>query len=202
MKKPFFLFLLFGLALQGCGSCDGCIMPGGVCGQAGGEDETASYEKRKNIWGLKLQIGDYVLDSIFPPLNDRYGNRYYYLTMDSIETKVPNYREVPHIGRVYGWDPECAETIYFNSQWYSGWGVSNDNFYIRVDPLGYFDFSEVLETYPFEVFDKYPFYPYCSEGTNCSEGNKYIVFPSFVTSKARKLKCLDNSGTILLRLKP
>jgi len=70
MKKLLFL-LFFGFALQGCENT--CFLAGGVCGQAGGEgseDPYKNYEQRAHIWDLKIQIGNYVLDSIFNPYRD------------------------------------------------------------------------------------------------------------------------------------
>jgi len=167
-------------------------MPGGVCGQAGGkdsEDPSKNYEQRTHIWGLKLQIGNYVLDSIFNPYRD---GRYYDVTMDNIETMVPNYREVPHIGRVYGWDTECAEFICFSPKWKYKYENSPSDIYTRVDPLGYFDLSIVLKTYPFEDFgpDKYP------------NGSEYDVSPVFQQNKALEINCINSSASINLSLRP
>jgi len=194
MKKLLFL-LFFGFTLQGCENT--CFLAGGVCGQAGGEDSedpSKNYEQRAHIWGLKLQIGNYLLDSIFNPYRD---GRHYDVTMDNIENIVPNYREVPHIGRVYGWDTECAEDISFIPKWEYKNGNSPRNIYIRVDPLGYFDFSIVLKTYPFEDFgpDKYP------------NGSEYYVKPEFQSNEALKIVCFNlNSvstyASIDLSLKP
>jgi hypothetical protein len=97
--------------------------------------DTPSY-----TWKFKLQIGDYVKDSIYSSYSD-------VDVMDSIGEKVPNYREVPNIGRVYGWDPRCATFLEVIPEWDTH---RRKEFILYVDPLGYFDFSELFNTYPLE----------------------------------------------------
>lgn len=106
------------------------------------------------VWGLKLQIGDYILDSIFSneDISDsRFGlhgdsdEEYYRVNMDKIETKVPNYAEAFYTGKIYGWDTDCFRDVYFMSR--RGKVVSSPDFYFEVDSDGKFNFSEIAEHY-------------------------------------------------------
>ncbi|MDR3002219.1 MAG: hypothetical protein LBU89_13275 [Fibromonadaceae bacterium] len=191
MKKLLLPFLIFGLVLQGCGG--GCINPmPGMCG-GGAIDPNAPIDPEFE-WSLRLQIGDYVLDSI-PAEN---SDRRVHITMDSITVKVPNYLDVPHIGRVYGWDPRCAGRIKFIPQWrWGGGGCANTNWiYIPVDPLGYFDFSKVLDRYPFEIFNNFP-------QPECGPGGKYTVGLEYYAGEGRTpWDCPTLTKSIEISLKP
>jgi len=115
-------------------------------------------------WGLKLQIGGYVLDSIFSDTtSNRFGThgdsdkKYYRVNMDNIKTKVPDYLEAPHIGKIYGWNPDCFRYVVFMflrgggqvlpdySYSYSDW--QGPDYFLETDTSGNFDFSSIKEYY-------------------------------------------------------
>ncbi|MDR3002220.1 MAG: hypothetical protein LBU89_13280 [Fibromonadaceae bacterium] len=185
MKKLLLPFLIFGLVLQGCGP--------GLNGEAVDNSGLRSYTVPSMEWSLMLKIGDYVLDSIRAESKSKTE-----VIMDSITVKVPNYLDVPHIGRVYGWDPRCAGRISFTPQWRWGGGVCADTdwIYIPVDPLGYFDFSKVLDRYPFEIFNNFP-------QPECGPGGKYIVGLEYYAGEGKPPNnCPTLTKSIRISLKP
>ena len=126
MKKTNIVFPLLVLALMGCDLMDD-------------SSETQKEERMVN-WGLRLQIGGYILDSIFPPADwNTYNN--YSVTMSTICTRETNCMTVPHTGQIYGWDETCLKNVEFFSTM-GGGGV------LPVDSLtGEFDFSSIFIGY-------------------------------------------------------
>lgn len=121
-NSPYLLFgLLALLALQSCLS----------------SNDPEPDEPRYVRWGLKLQIGNYVLDSIFPPLKSTLNGQYFQVSMKDICTVEPGCDTVPRTGHIYGWDSECFSHVEMNSAIMGGGAVPTDT------ATGAFDFSDL-----------------------------------------------------------
>lgn len=104
-------------------------------------EEEIPPQKRYVRWGLKLQIGNYVLDSIFTPPDSELAGRDYNVSMDNICGIESGCDTVPRIGKIYGWDSTCFSMVSFSSVSQGVWEK------FHVDSEGMFDFSEL----PLEV---------------------------------------------------
>lgn len=112
-------------------SLDGCVFD---------SDPKVVQEERVVNWGLKLQIGNDVVDSILPPVGWD-PNTDYDVFMTNICAIEPACATVPRKGKIYGWDPVCFDGIEYNSM-IGGGGV------ISVDSLtGEFDFTNMNISY-------------------------------------------------------
>jgi hypothetical protein len=101
-----------------------------------GDDTPKEKENRTINWGLRLQIGNYTLDSIFPP-EGWSQNGFYSVDMREICIQEPNCRTVPRVGKLYGWDNDCFEHVEF-------YAPIGDMGQAAVDSVtGEFDFSHI-----------------------------------------------------------
>ncbi|MDR3002217.1 MAG: hypothetical protein LBU89_13265 [Fibromonadaceae bacterium] len=181
-KKLLLPFLVFGLVLQGCGP--------GLNGEAVDNSGLRSYTVPSMEWSLMLKIGDYVLDSMHSKVNNNTK-----VIMDSITVKVPSYLDVPHIGRVYGWDSRCAGRISFYPKWNSSC-IHTGRIYVPVDPLGYFDFSEVFDGYPLEMFNYFP-------QPECGPSSQYSVTLYYYAGEGNSpSNCPTLGGNVIISFKP
>ena len=105
-------------------------------------------------WGLKLQIGSFVIDSVFSNTSgsdSRFGThgdsdeKYYRVDMNGIESKVPDYSTAPHTGKIYGWDEDCFESVYFMPRPTQD-SIPKD-YSFNVDSFGNFNFTAIEKDY-------------------------------------------------------
>lgn len=156
MKKLQIVLTLIIFALMGCNIL--------------GSEDSAKKERREVHWGLRLQIGNYVLDSIFPPEGWN-SNEFYAVSMLDICTTEPNCRTSPHIGKIYGWDNECFDSVIVTSP-------IGDGYKIPVDPqTAEFDFSRV--------------------NLEVQGGISYRIMPQFKPDSLSQYDCYSNDFTIM-----
>jgi len=92
-------------------SLSGCLL----------DEEQEDPPRREIRWGLKIQIGQYIKDSIFPPKfedlldSPNYDGIAYQVSMDSICYYEPGCDTVPRTVKVYGWDSTCFSSLRMSS---------------------------------------------------------------------------------------
>jgi len=131
--SKFFKLTILVFTILSFASLSGCLL----------DENDEEPPPREVRWGLKIQIGQYVKDSIFPPkiedlvdsssYDAAYGS--YHVSMDSICYYEPGCDTVPRILQIYGWDPTCFSKMRMSSL--MGGGSAS----VPVDSTGLADWS-------------------------------------------------------------
>jgi len=129
-------------------------------------DEEEDPPAREVRWGLKIQIGQYVKDSIFPPTRGEladstsYDGIAYKVSVDSICYYEPGCDTVPRYVQLYGWDSTCFSGLRMTSL-----GIASENLPLDSNGVAVWSGTGLFTHLPGGV--TYSFYPLLVDSKKC-----------------------------------